>query len=459
MMRRDVVSLYEERTTRSRQAFKRSQQRIPGGVQGNIKFFQPYPLTFRKAAGAWLTDVDDNLYVDYLLSFGALILGHGHPSVRAAVEQVWDTYGTSSFGVPHALETEMAELITDLFPSVEQLRFTNSGLEATLLAIRLGMAFTGRSHIAKFDGHYHGGHEQVLISTETRPTQGTAQTAESATHQTSAHLTATPESKGLPDYYVEHTVVLPFNDLPACEAILWENRAKVGVVILEPLQSGYIPATREFIHGLRELTQRLDMVLVFDEVKTGFRVALGGAQEYYGVRADLTALGKILGGGFPVGAVGGRADILELASPLRSSNPQDVVFHSGTFNGNPISLAAGMATIRFLQEENQFPKIVDTAHQLRAGIESAGAAHGFKVQTVGVGALFNFQVNADQPGESPPSSRHLRETLDFLLMSQGVFSKPLNRYSLSAAHGDAEIQHTLRAFKLSFAALNEVQSP
>ncbi|WP_245578460.1 aminotransferase class III-fold pyridoxal phosphate-dependent enzyme [Alicyclobacillus pomorum] len=250
---------YKEMTPRSMQAFHRAETMIPGGVQGNVKFFDPYPLSFQQADGAWLIDVDGHYYVDYLLSFGALILGHGHPVVKEAVNEVWRTYGTSSFGVPYPLGTEMVALLQSLFPSIEAVRSTNSGLEATLLAIRLGLSFTGKTHIAKFDGHYHGGHERVLISTHS--TQG-------GQHERPRVVS---ESMGIPDYFLDHTVVLPFNDFPLCEQILREQQEKVGVVILEPVQAGYIPAEQEFIQQLRALTQELGILLVFDEVKTGSR--------------------------------------------------------------------------------------------------------------------------------------------------------------------------------------------
>jgi len=445
----DLKQRFLENTKLSKIAFEKAQRVIPGGVQGNIKFFSPYPLSFAIADGAWMTDVDGNRYVDYLLSFGALMLGHGHVVVRQAVNEVWNQYGTTSFGVPYALETTMVESIRLLYPSIESVRFTNSGLEATLLAIRLGLAFTGKTHIAKFDGHYHGGHEQVLVNTVVSDSN------------TSCVSRPTPhsESLGLPDYYVEHTVVLPFNNLSLCEEILREQQKHVGVMILEPVQDGYIPATPAFMQGIRKLATELGIVLIFDEVKTGFRVALGGAQEYYGVRPDLTTLGKVLGGGFPIGAVGGKFDILQLSSPQRSRKTNEVVFHSGTFNGNPISLTAGLRTIEFLREPGRFEQIVDTTNFLKREIIRIAKSYNFGVATIGVGTIFNILVseNTDLKNCSVQApSRELREILDLALMYHGVFSKPFNRFSVSAAHGTAEIQHTLDAFEKSFADMREV---
>jgi glutamate-1-semialdehyde 2,1-aminomutase len=442
---------YVQETIASKAAYEKAKHVIPGGVQGNIKFYEPYPLSFQSAKGAWLKDLDGNEYVDYLLSFGALILGHGHPIVKEAINEVWDKYGTSSFGVPYPLEVEMVEKICSLYPSIEEIRFTNSGLEATLLSVRLGMAYSGRPSIAKFAGHYHGGHEHVLVSTH----------SEANLKNRSAKIA---ESLNLPDYYLDHTEILPFHNMDACEQTLRQNKDKIGVVILEPLQSGYIPADKVFMHRLREVTSELGMVLVFDEVKTGFRIRLGGAQEYYGIKPDLTALGKVLGGGFPVGAVGGKKQILELASPTRSEVANEIVFHSGTFNGNPISLLSGLRTIEFLQKDRNYEALLITTENLRRGIEEISNQYGLPVQTVGVGTIFNIvftednmpmKVLASSVVSAEKSARHreLRGKLDFYLMQHGVYSKPYNRFSICTAHDEAAIRHTLNAFEQSFAQL------
>lgn len=438
---RALEDRYQERTPNSHSLFLRATERVPGGVHGNIKFFAPYPLSFRRANGAWLEDVDGHRYIDYLLSFGALVMGHGHSLIQDAVATVFAKQGTTAFGVPTPFELQLADEIAAFYPSCEQVRFTNSGLEATLLAIRLGMAFTGRSHIAKFVGHYHGGHDQVLVSVQP-PTPDT--------------VVSTPDSLRLPDYILDHTVVLPFNDWPACARILQEQRHQVGIVIVEPMAAGVIPADPGFMPSLRDLTRELDMVLIFDEVKTGFRVALGGAQEYYGVSPDLTALGKILGGGFPIGAVGGRRDIMELCSPLRSRRVDEVVFHSGTFNGNPVSVAAGLATLRTLRQDGTFPNLLQRTATLRRGIEALGEAAGFPIQTIGVGAVFDVvftRAHIRNYADHTGAPRDLRRALDFLLMERGVFSKPLNRFSLSIVHGSREVDLTLDAFRDAFQVL------
>lgn len=443
-----LVARYESRTPESRRLFERASRVIPGGVDGNIKHYAPYPLTFSRAGGALIQDVDGNEYVDYLLSFGALMVGHGHPAVVEAAGRVWKEFGTSAFGLQNPLEARLAEVVASLFPSIEELRFTNSGLEATLLALRLALAASGRDMVAKFEGHYHGGHEQVLVSVN--PDTNLAGPAKEPL--------PVPASLGLPEHFAHHTLVLPFNDYEACEALLTAHRDRVGAVILEPMEAGVVPADPTFIKRLRELTSRLGMVLVFDEVKTGFRVRLGGAQAYYGVQPDLTALGKILGGGLPIGAVGGRREILELTSPLRQGA---TVFHSGTFNGNPLSVSTGLATLGILQGPGVFDAVLAQTARLRERIEEIGRAAGFPVRTVGVGTVFDlfFTEGAVTDYRSRiAADRKRRMNLDFLLMEHGVFSKPLNRFSLSTAHTADIIERTEDAFEASFAELQKLES-
>ncbi|MDA8344772.1 MAG: aminotransferase class III-fold pyridoxal phosphate-dependent enzyme [Thermaerobacter sp.] len=443
-----LTQRYETRTPESKRLFDDARRIIPGGVEGSIKHYSPYPLTFDHAKGPIMRDVDGHEYIDYLLSFGALMLGHGHPAVVEATRRVWEEFGTSAFGLSSPLEVRLADVVRSLYPSVEELRFTNSGLEATLLAVRLGLAATGRDVVAKFEGHYHGGHEQVLISVSPNPAQ-----AGPATRPRSV-----PGSLGLPDHFAEHTIVLPFNDYNACEAILTANAGRVGVVVLEPMEAGFVPADPVFLQSLRDLTTRLGMVLVFDEVKTGFRVRLGGAQEYYGVQADLTALGKILGGGLPIGAVGGRREILELTSPLREGGDAGIVFHSGTFNGNPMSVAAGLATLEILQRPGVFEGILHATERLRRSIEEIGRAEGYDVRTVGVGAVFDLLFTTQDVTDYRSrisADKERRLALDFLLMENGIFSKPLNRFSLSLVHDQETLQRTEEAFARSFRQLRD----
>ncbi|MFA9382100.1 MAG: aspartate aminotransferase family protein, partial [Acetanaerobacterium sp.] len=336
----------------------------------NIKYFEPYPIIMRQGHGSRLTDVDGNTYIDYLLCYGALLLGHGHPAVTEAVTKTMEETGTTVFGTPHVMETTMAEVLREIYPSIEMLRYTNSGLEATLFAIRLAFAFTGRSKLAKFEGHYHGGHDRVLVSVN--PTADSAGSADSPT--------ATSESLGLPDYYVQNTVVLPFNDIEATDRLLRCHVEEIACVIIEPVQGGFIPAKPEFMRFLRKITTELGIVLVYDEVKTGFRVSLGGAQEVYDVKPDITALGKVVGGGFAIGVVGGRKDILSLCSPADYTDilapdagvarGRQGVFHSGTYNGHPIVLAAGLATIGVLRQGDVMQRLFASTEYLRTQLEA-----------------------------------------------------------------------------------------
>jgi len=442
---------------------------IPGGVSANIKYFSPYPIFMERAHGSRLYDVDGHEYIDYLLGYGALILGHGHPKVVSAVMHQLLENGTPVFGTPNRIETDMARKLVELFPSMEMVRFTNSGMEATLLAIRVAQAYTGKRKIAKFEGHYHGGYNQVLFSIN--PDLERAGRAEEPT--------PVPESLGLTSEEAENTVILPFNQLDACEAILRRHADELAAVILEPVQGGFIPAEASFMKGLRQLTEELGIVLIFDEVKTGFRVTLGGVQDIYGIRPDLTALGKVLGGGFPVGAVGGKKDIMEIMSPSGArdvfafvdspadakagetppapgtdpgkqpaSKRRQVLFHSGTYNGHPTVLAAGLATIRVLESPGTMERLMENTHFLRKQLENIYHKYGIPLQTVGMGSIFSLVIT-ERPIKNyrdlAAANTALRKKLDYELLRLGVYTKPLNRYSMSVVHTKEDLHKTVEA--------------
>lgn len=385
----DHHALLLSKTKRSAKAYREAARWIPGGVTANIKYFEPYPIIMESADGPYLYDVDENRYIDYNLCYGALILGHGHPNVKNALQTQLEKIGTTIFGTPHQLETEMARTLAGLYPGIDQVRFTNSGLEATLLAIRLAMAWTGRKKLAKFEGHYHGAYDQVLISVNP--------------HKRNRHEppSPAPDSRGLPEYYTKNTIILPFNDLEQTAEILSRHRHEIAAVILEPIQGGFIPPELPFLQGLRKLTGEYGIVLIFDEVKTGFRIGISGAQGLYGVVPDLTALGKVLGGGFPVGAVGGRREIMELCSPAGgtdilttqsagAASQGKPLFHSGTYNGHPLVLSAGLATIQTLAEPELYRQLEENTARLKAGFEEIAVRHGITARTVGVGSIFNL---------------------------------------------------------------------
>ncbi|MCF6092380.1 aspartate aminotransferase family protein [Microaerobacter geothermalis] len=442
------------KTPGSKRFFEEAQQVMPGGVTANIKYFDPYPIIMGEANGSRLRDIDGNPYIDYLLCYGALMLGHGHFRITNAVLKQMMNKGTTIFGTPHELEVEMAKKLIHLYRGIEQVRYTNSGTEATLLAVRLACAYTGKDKIAKFEGHYHGGYEQVLVSVN--PPLDLAGEEEEPQ--------SIPESAGVTDYHLQHTISLPFNQLEATEKILRKNADELAAVIIEPVQGGFIPAKKEFLAGLRKITDELNIVLIFDEVKTGFRVALGGAQEHYQIKPDLTTLGKVLGGGFPIGVVGGKKEIMEISSPqgkrdaldISSANVKpsksDVLFHSGTYNGHPSILAAGLATIEVLEETDSYQQIILATERLKNGINDVFNAYRVPGKTIGLGSIFNVVIT-DHPVQNyrdmVKSQIGLRKELDYELLNLGIYTKPLNRYSVSLSHTEKEIQYTIDAYDMA----------
>jgi glutamate-1-semialdehyde 2,1-aminomutase len=440
--------LVSESTQTSAALFKKACKVIPGGVTANIKYFNPHPLMMEKGKGSKLFDVDGNEYIDYLLCYGALILGHGHHKVFEAVTKQMMESGTTIFGTPHKMETTMAEKLIELYPGIEMVRYTNSGLEATLLAIRTAVAYTGKQKIAKFEGHYHGGYDQVLVSVN--PDMDRAGEA--------AAPKAVGESRGLPDYYLQNTVILPFNDLEATEKILRDHAHELAGVILEPIQGGVIPANQDFMTGLRKITEELNIVLIFDEVKTGFRLSLGGAQKIYGIKPDITALGKVLGGGFPIGAIGGKKEMMMISSARGSrdiltagaenTDKQDPLYHSGTYNGHPTILAAGLATINVLEQEGTMDKLFARTQLLRKQLEEVYKSYGLTMQTLGMGSIFNIilgEGNIKNYRDMSQSNTKLRKQIDYELLKLGVYTKPLNRYSMSVVHTEEDIHRTVAA--------------
>lgn len=440
---------FKKRTPKSQAFFEEAKAVIPGGVTANIKFFEPYPIVMQSGNGAYLTDLDGNQYIDYLLSYGSLMLGHGHPAIIQAIQNQLANDGTSLFGTPHRLELEMAKKIQQYYPSMEMIRYTNSGTEATLLAIRMAYAYTGKYKIAKLEGHYHGGYNQVLFSVNPPITEA------GPVHEPKAVI----ESKGIEPQQAVNTVILPFNDLDACAEILKKRKDEIAAVMLEPVQSGFIPAEQTFMEGLRRVTEELGILLIFDEVKTGFRMGIGGAQSVYGVKPDITTLGKVIGGGFPVGIIGGKKEIMMVSAPLaasdvfdnstsKKSSAKDVLFHSGTYNGHPTILSAGLAVLNVLEQE--MDRVMAATEQLQDGIRKLFASKGIAMQTIGLGTIFNVVITDKERVRNyrdlQESNFSLRREIDFHLLTEGIYTKPLNRYSVSTAHGEKEINATLDAY-------------
>ncbi|MBB6448439.1 glutamate-1-semialdehyde 2,1-aminomutase [Geomicrobium halophilum] len=440
---------YAERTTESLAHMERAQAVMPGGMTANIKHFAPYPLAIKKANGCKLYDVDHNEYIDYLMGYGALALGHAHPYVCQSISRQIEEDGTWLFGTPHEKEVTMASRIQKHFPSMELLRYANSGTEANLLALRLAMAHTKKYKIAKFEGHYHGAIDKLLVSVHPTPT-------EAGIHQ-SPHSVS--DSSGMSQEDVDNTVVLPFNDAESCARILEQHGNDVAAVIIEPMESGIIAPKPGFLQQLRKITNRLGIVLIFDEVKTAFRTSLAGVQGLYGVTPDLTTMGKVVGGGFPFGVVGGKREIMEQSSPLKGSDffadgsqdhhEQKALFHSGTYNGHPLILAAGIATLDIL--ESEFNALVTRTEWFKKELSALFQKYDIPMKTLGSGTMFSVLLTER---EEISSYRDLqlcdhksRVKLDKALFEAGIYTKPGNRYSLSVEHDEHALAQTLKAYE------------
>jgi glutamate-1-semialdehyde 2,1-aminomutase len=424
-------------TSRNDALFERAQQSIPGGVNSPVRAFRAVggtPPFFERAEGAYLWDADGKRYIDYVGSWGPMVLGHTHPQVVQAVQQA--AARALSFGAPTEAEIELAELIIRLVPSIERVRLVSSGTEATMTAIRLARGFTGRSLIVKFEGCYHGHADALLVKAG------------------SGALTfGNPSSAGVPADTAAHTVVLDYNDIAQVKKLFAEKGAQVAGVIVEPVAGNMnlvLPANG-FLETLREQCSRHGAVLILDEVMTGFRVALGGAQARYNVRPDLTTLGKVIGGGMPVGAVGGRRDIMEKLAPLGP------VYQAGTLSGNPVAVAAGLATLKLVSQGGFQERIEASARRLVEGLaaEAAKARVPFCAQSIG--SMFGLYFRAGPPGsfaEVMQSDRERFNRFFHAMLKRGVYLAP-SAYEagfVSAAHGAAEIDATLAAAREAFSA-------
>jgi glutamate-1-semialdehyde 2,1-aminomutase len=415
---------------KSEQLFSEALRYIPGGVNSPVRAFRAvggHPFFVDRAKGAHVFDVDGNEYVDYVGTWGPAILGHAHPKIIVAVRDT--ALNGTSFGIPNPLEVKMARMICAAVPSVEKVRMCNSGTEATMSAIRLARGFTKRDKIIKFDGCYHGHVDSLLVKAG------------------SGALTfGSPDSAGVPAAFTQHTVVLPFNDVEAVRAAFAANQGQIAGIIVEPVPGNaglYLPKPG-YLEFLSEITKAEGALLIFDEVMTGFRLARGGAQERYGIKPDLSCFGKIIGGGLPVGAFGGRAEIMDLLAPLGP------VYQAGTLSGNPLAMAAGIAGLEELFAGKAYEQLENLGAQLEAGMKEAAKAAGVPVEFKRIGSMFCGYFT-DQPvhnlADAMRSDRERFKKYFHGILAEGIYLAPSQFEAgfLSTAHSAADIDRTVRA--------------
>ncbi|MCC7487950.1 MAG: glutamate-1-semialdehyde 2,1-aminomutase [Burkholderiales bacterium] len=423
---------------RSQALFKRAQLRIPGGVNSPVRAFRSVggtPPFIQRGKGATVWDADGNAYVDYVGSWGPLIAGHAHPDVVKAVQQAAER--GLSFGAPTEAEVEMAELLAKLVPSLEHVRLVNSGTEATMTAIRVARGHTGRSKIVKFEGCYHGHADALLVKAGS-----------------GALTLGQPSSAGVPAAVAADTLVLDYNDAAAVERTFAAAGAEIAAVIVEPAAGNMnLVLPREgFLETLRACCSAHGAVLIFDEVMTGFRVAPGGAQQRYGIQPDLTTLGKVIGGGMPLGAIGGRREIMQKLAPLGP------VYQAGTLSGNPVAVAAGLATLRLVQAPGYFDALAATAQRLCEGLARAAREAGVGFSAQSAGGMFGLYFRETPPASYAEVMQCDREAFNrffHAMLAGGVYFAP-SAYEagfVSSAHGAPELERTLKAAAAAFAAL------
>lgn len=413
--------------------------RIPGGVNSPVRAFKGVggnPLFFTRAEGAYLIDEDGNRYIDYIGAWGPMILGHGHPRVIAALKQQLDC--GVAYGAPTALEVRMAEKICQLMPAIESVRLVNSGTEATMSAIRLARGFTGRDKIVKFEGCYHGHADSLLVKAGS-----------------GALTMGTPDSAGIPAATAADTFVLPYNDTGAIEALFARAGHEIACVIVEPVAGNMncVPPLPGYLQALSEITKKHGALLIFDEVMTGFRVALGGAQELYGIKPDLSTLGKVIGGGLPVGAFGGRRDVMDMLAP---AGP---VYQAGTLSGNPLAVVAGLTVLDEISKPGFHAALTRNTRQLLDGLQVLADSAGIPFTTTQVGAMFGCYFNAER--QISTFAQVMRSDVArfrayfHLMLEQGIYLAPsaFEAGFISAAHGEREIGLTLAAAEQAFARL------
>lgn len=438
------MSVVTERYSRSQADYAAAREVIPGGVNSPVRAFRGVggiPIFFERGQGAYVWDVDGNRYIDYVLSWGPLLLGHAHPAVVEAI--TLQAQRGTSFGAPTELETELARLVIELVPSIEQIRFVNSGTEATMSALRLARAATGRRLIVKFNGCYHGHADMLLVQAGS----GVA-------------TLGLPDSPGVPPSVAAETITIEYNDLDAAAALFANRGAEIAAVIVEPIAAnmGFVLPKPGFLSGLRELTQAHGAIFILDEVMTGFRVAAGGAQALWGLDPDLTCLGKVIGGGLPVGAYAGKRQFMQLVAP---AGP---MYQAGTLSGNPLAMTAGLTTLRtaFGGDASAFQQAVTRTARLADGLRMLGERYRIPVQVGNVGTMFGCYF-LRQEGNQITSYAEAKAYADpqryarffWAMAGQGIYLAPSQFEAgfVSTAHTDADIDETLAAAEVAFAEL------
>jgi glutamate-1-semialdehyde 2,1-aminomutase len=408
--------------------FQESKQVLVGGVNSPVRAISPYPFFVSRAQGPMLIDEEGRSYIDYCLGYGPLILGHGHPAIRDAVKDRLDK--AWCFGTPTTQEIEYARFITDHVPNVDKVRCVNTGTEATMTAVRLARGYTGRNKIIKVEGAFHGAHDSVLVKAGSG----------ALTH-------SVPNSAGIPEDVTRNTILVPFNDLPALETALEENHGQVAAMITEPIigNAGCIPPKDGYLQGAKALLKDHGSLLILDEVITGFRLGLGGAQEHYGVDADIVTMGKVVGGGFPIGVLGARHEIMDRMTPGGD------VYNAGTFNGHPASIAAGLATLKTIKEERVLPTIARTGQAIQDGISDIVEDLGLGFHVQGLGPMFQVYFNKSPVWDLADAMESMAGVfLQYCnqLREMGVFLPPsqFECCFVSLAHDEQTVEFSLEQF-------------
>lgn len=433
------MSALQSRVGRNADLVRQVEQIMPGACLGLFQLPLDQTIVIAEGQGPYLWDVDGNQYIDYVLGSGPLLLGHAHPRVVEAVQNQ-AAKGSTYYTLNQPI-IELSQAIVDAVPCGEAIKYVSTGTEATFHALRLARAFTGKSTVLKFEGGYHGAHDYAMVGT-------------SAASNTPGWWQ--PDSAGIPSRIAETVLVTPFNDADAARKVIADNASDLAAVIVEPLQRGIAPVPG-FLQALRDATREHGVLLVFDEVVTGFRLAYGGAQEYYGVQPDLATYGKAIGGGYPLAAVCGRRDIVALTDPhLRGSN--NYAYLGGTLSGNPIAAVAGLATLEELRQPGTHERLFATGNALRSGLESLGRDLGLPVQAIGEGPVFQAfftEREIRNYQDSREADASLAWDFGLELLNRGLFHTPGAKFYVSTVHSDEDVARTLEAFEGALRAVKD----